>query len=388
MTRGSYWWWVVGAVGMFAVIGVLMLIERDGEPDRLAPDPSQVGEVGEPAPAPVPTPAHKRSLLTPSPPSPALAPASRPLQTGTTVLAKDAPAKDEGPAATPDPGAKSWAETAPPATAPPATSAAPPAAAQQASLPTVAAVAPRAEAEKAAWQRYAVPVPGAEGRPMIAIVIDDAGIDRRRSLQAMTLKGPLTFAFLPYAHDLAAQAAAAHASGHELIVHLPMEPDDGSADPGPNALMTNLDPGEILRRLRWDLARFDGYVGVSNHMGSEFTADSSAMRTVMTELKARGLLFLDSRTTRESVAVWIARDLGVPLAERNVFLDNEVAPEAVRARLAELEQVAHQDGFAVGIGHLHDVTLDELARWLPEVEGRGFALVPISAIVRRQRAAD
>ena len=222
---------------------------------------------------------------------------------------------------------------------------------------------------------------------MIAIVIDDAGIDRQRSLQAMTLKGPLTFAFLPYAHDLAAQTAAAYASGHELIVHLPMEPDDGLADPGPNALMTGLDHGEILRRLRWGLARFDGYVGVSNHMGSGFTADSSGMRTVMTELKARGLLFLDSRTTRESVAVRIARDLGVPHAERNVFLDNEVAPEAVRARLAELEQVARQDGFAVGIGHLHDVTLAELARWLPEVEGRGFALVPISAIVRRQRPA-
>lgn len=380
MTRGSYWWWVAAAVGMFAVIGALVLIERGGEPDRLAPDPSQVGEVGEPV-TPVPTPALERSLLTPPPPSPAVAPASGLLRTGTA-----APTKDEGPAAPPDPGAKSWAETAPPTTsaAPPA----PPAAVQQANLPTAAVVAPRAEAGKAAWQRYAVPVPGAEGRPMIAIVIDDAGIDRQRSLQAMTLKGPLTFAFLPYAHDLAAQTAAAHASGHELIVHLPMEPDDGLADPGPNALMTGLDPGEILRRLRWDLARFDGYVGVSNHMGSGFTADSSAMRTVMTELKARGLLFLDSRTTRESVAVRIARDLGVPLAERNVFLDNEVTPEAVRARLAELEQVARQDGFAVGIGHLHDVTLDELARWLPEVERRGFALVPISAIVQRQRAAD
>lgn len=377
MTRGSYWWWVAGAVGMFAVIGALVLIERDGEPDRLALDPSQAEEVGEPVAALGPTPAHEQSLLTPPPGS---------LRTGTAT-----PAEDEGPAATPGPGAESWAETAPPATAPPATSAAPPAppaAAQQANLPTAAAVVPRAEAGEAAWQRYAVPVSGAEGRPMIAIVIDDAGIDRQRSLQAMTLKGPLTFAFLPYAHDLAAQTAAAYASGHELIVHLPMEPDDGLADPGPNALMTGLDHGEILRRLRWDLARFDGYVGVSNHMGSGFTADSSAMRTVMTELKARGLLFLDSRTTRESVAVRIARDLGVPHAERNVFLDNEVAPEAVRARLAELEQVARQDGFAVGIGHLHDVTLAELARWLPEVEGRGFALVPISAIVRRQRPAD
>lgn len=378
MTRGSYWWWVAGAVGMFAVIGALVLIERDGEPDRLALDPSPAEEVGEPAPALGPTPAHEQSLLTPSPPSPALAPSSGPLRTGTA-----APAEDEGPAATPDPGragevgepAAAAKDEDPPATAPPAISAAPPAA------------APQAEAGEAAWQRYAVPVSGAEGRPMIAIVIDDAGIDRQRSLQAMTLKGPLTFAFLPYAHDLAAQTAAAYASGHELIVHLPMEPDDGLADPGPNALMTGLDHGEILRRLRWGLARFDGYVGVSNHMGSGFTADSSGMRTVMTELKARGLLFLDSRTTRESVAVRIARDLGVPHAERNVFLDNEVAPEAVRARLAELEQVARQDGFAVGIGHLHDVTLAELARWLPEVEGRGFALVPISAIVRRQRPA-
>src|SRR3546814_6925467 len=82
------------------------------------------------------------------------------------------------------------------------------------------------------------------------------------------------------------------------MVHFPMEPSVASADPGPNALLRSLDPAEIERRLQWGLVRFDGYVGVNNHMGSAFTEDAKGMGIVLRELEHRGLMFLDSRTTR------------------------------------------------------------------------------------------
>ena len=236
--------------------------------------------------------------------------------------------------------------------------------------------------ELPAWLRYAANVASFEGRSQIAVVIDDLGIDRRRSARAVTLPPPLTFSYLPYARDLPQQTADARAAGHELLVHLPMEPTNG-ADPGPNPLLTGLSQAELLKRLRWDLARFPEFVGVSNHMGSRFTADPQTMETVLEEIASRGLLFLDSRTTAKTVAPRLARRFGVPFAERNVFLDNDSDIESVRKRLSELEKMASHHGYAVGLGHPYDATLEALADWLPTLAERGFVLVPISSIVWR-----
>jgi len=232
------------------------------------------------------------------------------------------------------------------------------------------------------WRRYAVPPPDIGGRPMIAVVIDDLGIDRRRTARAIGLKGPLTLSFLTYADGLAEQTAVARAAGHELMLHVGMEPAGAGVDPGPNVLTTDAGAEELRRRLDWGLARFDGYVGINNHMGSKFTADPKGVGVVMAELSRRGLMFLDSRTTGRTVAARLARQAGVPVVERNVFLDNVGDVAAVRARLAEVERVARSRGSAVAIGHPRDATLTALAGWLGDLERRGFVLVPVSALAR------
>lgn len=237
-----------------------------------------------------------------------------------------------------------------------------------------------------AWRRYAVAIGEARG-PLIALVIDDMGMARAWSQQVVGLLGPLTLAYLPYAEGLPEQTEQARLAGHELIVHLPMEPDDPTADTGPNALTTDLDDDEIRDRLAWSLDRFGGYVGVSNHMGSRFTGDARAMAVVIDEVVARGLLYLDSRTTAETVGEDMARDAGVPTTRRHVFIDNEADEDAIAARLADLETHARKQGYAVGIGHPRPETIAALARWLPALGARGFTLAPISAIVARDAAA-
>jgi hypothetical protein len=235
------------------------------------------------------------------------------------------------------------------------------------------------------WQRYAVAMADLGDRPMIAIVIDDLGLNRGRAHKTIALPAPLTLAFMTYAEGLHDMAAAAHDAGHELMLHVPMQPRGRSYDPGPNVLDTNLPAAEIVRRLQWGLGRFDGFVGINNHMGSRFTSSPEGMSYVMRELRARGLLFLDSLTAASSVGAQAARQAGVPFAERDVFIDN--APndaQAIRTQLAKLEAVAKRRGYAVGIGHPHKETLRVLAEWLPEARRRGFALVPISAIVRHR----
>jgi polysaccharide deacetylase 2 family uncharacterized protein YibQ len=221
----------------------------------------------------------------------------------------------------------------------------------------------------------------------VVIVIDDMGIDRRRSDAVVALPGRLTLAWLPYARDLPAQTAAARQAGHELIVHVPMEPE-GEADPGPDALLTTLPAEELRRRLARGLSAFDGFVGINNHMGSRFTAHASGMDVVFGELAARGLFFLDSRTTAATVAPAMAARHRVPMATRNVFLDHQQTPAFVEAALRKVEEVARAEGLAIAIGHPHDVTTRALARWLPTLPEKGIHLIPVSAAVEAVRSGS
>ncbi len=254
-----------------------------------------------------------------------------------------------------------------------------------AQVPSEARPAPAAPAP--AWRRFAAAAPEAAGRPLIAVVIDDLGHSPGPMQRTIGLRAPLTLAFLPYGRDLPAHAAAARRAGHEVLVHLPMEPVDSAQDPGPNALRSALGAQELSRLLAWQLSRFDGYAGVNNHMGSRFSADRAGMAVVMAEVKVRGLLYLDSRTTPDTVAPVLARRLGVPAAHRDVFLDNDQNTESVRERLSALEDVARRQGYAVAIGHPHPGTLDVIEDWLIDLEARGFALAPVSAIVEERLAA-
>jgi polysaccharide deacetylase 2 family uncharacterized protein YibQ len=235
------------------------------------------------------------------------------------------------------------------------------------------------------WQKNALPFVPRSAGPMIAIVIDDMGLDRKRSARVVGLPAPLTLAWLPYANDLPRQTKTARAAGHELMVHIPMEPLSNEIDPGPDAMKVGIGNAELLRRLDHGLKQFDGYIGVNNHMGSRFTGDADGMRVILAELQRRGLMFLDSRTTSHSVASGIARGMHLPSLGRDVFLDDDMSPAAVRASLAKVESVARRQGYAIAIGHPHDATVNALVEWLPAVAAKGFALVPVSAILKNRQ---
>ena len=250
-------------------------------------------------------------------------------------------------------------------------------------LPPVRIPSPSVDiSDEPAWIANALPTSPPDGRPEIAVIIDDAGVDRAHTGVAIRLKGPLTISFLPYAPDLAGQARAARANRHEVMLHVPMEPNGPFAEPEPYLLRIRQGPAEIQRRLSRDLDALPGIVGINNHMGSLFTSDPYALAPVMEELARRGLLFVDSRTTARSLAQDSAQAHGLPNAGRDVFLDHYEGQAEVRKRLNETERVARKQGFAIAIGHPRAATLAELAIWLDEVESKGFRLVPVSAVVR------
>ena len=245
--------------------------------------------------------------------------------------------------------------------------------------------APRAA--DAAWLRNSRPFVDTKGMPAVAIVIDDLGLAVEHSKQALALDRAVTLALMTYASNLSEWSGAARAGGHEILVHVPMQPLNGKIDPGPKALTVELSQAEILDRLRWGLGRLDGYIGINNHMGSRFTQDRAGMAVVMEEIKSRGLLFLDSVTIGRTVGPATAAPLRVPFAERNVFLDDEPTVPGVSHQIAVLEHVARKHGTAIAIGHPHPATLSVLAQWLPGAASRGIAVVPLTSVVRRQAIA-
>jgi len=218
-------------------------------------------------------------------------------------------------------------------------------------------------------------------RPRIAIIVDDMGLNPSGSARAVALPAAVTLAYIPYAKNLPAQTARAKAAGHELLLHLPMEPL-GDADPGPGALLTSLPPDAIRERVEKALDSFTGYDGVNNHMGSRFSVDAAGLAIVMTALRQRGLYFLDSRTNAKSIAAQSAAAHGLRHATRDVFLDDDMAAPAVASQLAETERIARRKGFAIAIGHPHPATLAALETWLPQAKRAGYDIVPLRMLLR------
>ncbi|TDQ77718.1 hypothetical protein A8950_3873 [Dongia mobilis] len=238
------------------------------------------------------------------------------------------------------------------------------------------------------WRRNAAAYRDPGVRPLLAIVLDDVGVAPQQARAALDLPAPLVLSIMTYADKGGDLAREARRRGHEVMVHMPMQPLSGSVDPGPEALSVGLPADEIRRRVDWGLARFDGYVGFNNHMGSRFTQNTDGMRIVLEEARQRGLLFLDSKTISNSVGEELAREMGVAHIGRDVFLDDTVSEAAVERQLAAAESIARKRGYAVAIGHPHPATIAVLKRSLPELAARGIAVVPLTAIVKRRDGLD
>ncbi len=228
-------------------------------------------------------------------------------------------------------------------------------------------------------RRYAV---GEGARGLIAVVIDDVGERLQEGLRAVRLGEPVTISLLPYARYSEQLAREADENGHDIFVHLPMEPEGAERlKVGKMALMRGMADDDIEARMLWNLTRFDGVVGVNNHMGSRFTRWEHGMEVFLRELKAYNLPFLDSMTHPKSKGWRVAKDLGVSYAVRDVFIDHDPEVHQIRKRIKEVEALASDRGYAVAIAHPYVETLSLLKAWLKSGRERGYIFVPMTTLM-------
>ena len=217
--------------------------------------------------------------------------------------------------------------------------------------------------------------------PVIAVIIDDMGINQRRTADISRLKASLTSSFLTYGTGLNRQVKKAIQAGHEIMIHVPMEPKS-KANLAPDTLTTEMDEPEIKNGLQTMLRKFKNVRGINNHMGSKFTENKQKMNYVMDVLRDNNLFFLDSKTSAQSVGRSVAREKKVAYAHRHVFLDNENRVDYVNKQLRLAENIARRNGYAVAIGHPKSATYQALKEWLPQLPEKKIKLVHMSEIIR------
>lgn len=221
---------------------------------------------------------------------------------------------------------------------------------------------------------------GTQAEARLAIIIDDIGYNKAQSERAARLNGKFTLAVLPFTPHGFSSAQLAHKSGKELMLHLPMSALKNQYL-GKGGLVSGMEKATFLNIIRQDLASIPHIKGVNNHMGSRLTQEAEPMQWLMTELRPRGLYFVDSRTSAQTKAFDIAKSHQVPGLKRDVFLDDSNDPSAIEAELKRAIKLARERGAAVAIGHPYSATLDILENIEPLLQKQGVRLVYASQLV-------
>jgi uncharacterized protein len=234
--------------------------------------------------------------------------------------------------------------------------------------------------------KYSKPQIEVKAKTQLAIVVDDFGIQNNKLLDNFcSLNENITFAILPDQKHSKHVMKKADETGHETMIHIPMEPISYPRDnPGTNAIYVHLSEKEIKRRMESYVKQFPLCVGANNHMGSFATTDESVMRSVLQVLKDHGLYFVDSRTSQSSVAYDVAKRMMIPTFENQIFLDTpRITEKTLTNKIKQLKYLANDQEKILVITHC---TTEEkykfLKEFVKEIEKLNFKLVPVSDLFK------
>jgi polysaccharide deacetylase 2 family uncharacterized protein YibQ len=227
------------------------------------------------------------------------------------------------------------------------------------------------------------PIPRVGKDKRIAIILDDAGYPLSEGALELVKEGwPITVSVLPFLSYSKKTAKLVKENNGEVMLHLPMEANQPTKLKG--TILVNMKEDEIRENVRAAIEAIPHIQGVNNHMGSKATADPKTMEATLSEIKEKGLYFVDSVTTEKSCAAKLARAMGLRTGIRKVFLDNEDDQEYVAKQFSILLQMARKNGEAIAIGHITKrSTVAFLKEEIPRLNEKGYELVLASEMVNK-----
>ena len=229
---------------------------------------------------------------------------------------------------------------------------------------------------------YARPFTNTAGKPTVSIIIRGLGTERSRrytNAAIEELPAEVTLSFVANAKGLSGLVERAHATGHEVLLEVPMEPyDDGRRAPLPHRLNSGQTLQEVTSRLDWQLARTRGYFGIMNNLGSKFAIDEAVARPFMAALARRGIAFIEDGNLPNSVLAEMADQVGASYVKANLVIDTRMDAAEIETQLLTLESSALETGHALGTGMTYPVTIDTVKAWAARLDAKGILLAPAS----------
>ncbi|MCF6320308.1 MAG: divergent polysaccharide deacetylase family protein [Rhizobiaceae bacterium] len=220
------------------------------------------------------------------------------------------------------------------------------------------------------------------GVARIIIIVGGLGISQTSTEQAIrVLPAGVTLAFAPYGNSLKRWMQAARKGGHELLMQIPMEPFGyPQSSAGKRSLLSSVEDKLNITNLNWSLGRITNYVGVMNFLGGKMLTSPDSLVPVLDEISARGLMFVDDGSIRNSMAQKISKSVKLPFVRATMTIDTLRTRTAIRKKLEELEAIAKRTGIAIGVASAFPDSIAQIARFLKNAEKRGLELTPVSAI--------
>jgi len=218
----------------------------------------------------------------------------------------------------------------------------------------------------------------------IAIIVDDIGYDLAPVRALMKIDAPLTFSVLPHCIHTGEAVQMLHKARKEILLHLPMEPRQfPEKNPGAGVLLVGMKDEELLQSLEEALSSVPHAVGVNNHMGSRFMEDRKRLSVIFRSLKEKNLFFVDSLTTSRSRGRSLAKEMGLPLLSRDIFIDNSRDTSMTQQEIRKVIKARDRGQRLIVIGHPYPETVSALRASVRAFQSEGIEIVPVSKLMER-----
>ncbi|MDO4506411.1 MAG: divergent polysaccharide deacetylase family protein [Spirochaetales bacterium] len=243
---------------------------------------------------------------------------------------------------------------------------------------TESKVQPKAETKPAETSsRFSIPQSRNNAR--LCFIIDDGGQKTANLRKYTTLPFPIAVAVLPQLGATKECARIVVADRKELMLHQPMQAQNLKMNPGPGAILPDMSLREVYATVSKNLSELGPHVkGFNNHEGSLITCDLNMMGAVLDAAADNKVYFVDSRTSKDTMAPFAALERDMKILEREVFIDDIIDRAEMLKQIMRGIDIANKKGKVIMIGHVDksaQILPALLSEMYPELKAKGYRLV-------------
>lgn len=219
-------------------------------------------------------------------------------------------------------------------------------------------------------------------KPVVVIIIKGLGLSSSSTREALQLPTEITMGYSPYSPSLDMWVKKTKASGHEIILNIPMETSNFKTNnPGPYSLLTQSSDEDNATRLKMLLNLTKGYNAVYSENTEVFTHSINSIRPTLELLSNEGKYFVYGGGYSNYSMIQIANSINYPILVNDLVLDDDISAAAINQKFRELEKIAKDKGYVVVMAHPYPMTIRLIQAWLPTTEEKGIVVKPISLLL-------